>query len=74
MISPTFKNLNLETLQILLEPLSRDWPELVTETLMAIEEGLDARCAGEVLAQGFREQLKPESMLTNSDPKLGRHP
>ncbi len=74
MISPTFKNLNLDTLQILLEPLSRDWPELVTETLMAIEGGLDARRAGEILAQGFREQLKPGSMLTNSDPKLGRHP
>ena len=74
MISPDFKNLNLDTLQILLEPLIRDWPELVTETFLAIEEGLDARRAGEVLAQGFREQLQPESMLTNSDPKLGRHP
>jgi hypothetical protein len=51
------------TIQILLEPLSRDWPEVVTETLMAIEEGVDARGAGEILAQGFSRHIESRAGL-----------
>ncbi len=68
MISTTANKHNLDpftwhTIQILLEPLSRDWPEVITETLMAIEDGLDAARAGEILAQGLGERARSRAKL-----------
>ena len=68
MMSTTANKLNLDpftwhTIQVLLEPLSRDWPEVITETLMAIEDGVDAARAGEILAQGLGERARSRADL-----------